>query len=189
MIRLLCGVLSFALMLVGDLFFAATGRPVWKAAFPVGFAMCAGSTAWIAVVCAPAAYAVWRLAAFGIPAAVFAALLVHALFFALPAAETYALNGEKTTVCDSGVYALCRHPGVLWFALLYLSLLGMGLLPLSAALIFPTANFLYAAAQDRWVFEETIAGYAAYKRRVPCFLPTAESVRRSMGRRGGRNKR
>ncbi|PWL50249.1 MAG: hypothetical protein DBY36_06695 [Clostridiales bacterium] len=186
MIRLLCGVLSFALMLAGDLLFASTRRPVWKTAFPVGFAVCAGSTVWIAVACAPEAYDVWRLAAFGILAVVFGVLLVHALFFALPAAETYGLNGGKTAVCDSGVYALCRHPGVWWFAMLYLSLFGMGLLPLPAALVFPAANFLYAAAQDKWVFEKTLAGYAAYKRRVPCFLPTAESVRRCIGRRGGR---
>lgn len=186
MILLLCGVLSFALMLAGDLLFASTGRPGWKAAFPLGSVMCAGSTVWLAVDCAPEAYTVWRLAVFGFPAAVFAALLVHALFFALPAAETYGLNGGRTAVCDSGVYALCRHPGVWWFAFLYLSLSGMGVLPLPAALVFAAANFLYAAAQDKWVFEKTLAGYAAYKKRVPCFVPNAASVRRWIGGRGGR---
>ena len=48
------------------------------------------------------------------PAGAFAAL-IYTLFFALPFDETYAKQNNGRYVCDRGVYALCRHPGILCF--------------------------------------------------------------------------
>ena len=47
-------------------------------------------------------------------AACFAAL-IYCLFFALPFHETYAEQNGMRPVYDRGVYALCRHPGILCF--------------------------------------------------------------------------
>ncbi len=43
-------------------------------------------------------------------------------FFALPFQETYVVQNVGNKVCAQGMYALCRHPGVLWFTGFYLSL-------------------------------------------------------------------
>ena len=41
-------------------------------------------------------------------------------FFALPFQQTYLEEAAERRAYDRGVYALCRHPGVLWFILFYL---------------------------------------------------------------------
>lgn len=104
------------------------------------------------------------------------ALLVYTLFFALP--KTAYTDGRPTLV-DRGVYALCRHPGVLWLAGFYLCLWGMCRTTdaLLAFFMFTLLDVLYAAWQDVYVFPRTIAGYGAYRARVPFLLPTARSVR------------
>ena len=52
----------------------------------------------------------------------FLALLLYTLFFALPFSATYAPGSGPAPLCRTGVYALCRHPGVLWLSLFYFSL-------------------------------------------------------------------
>lgn len=54
----------------------------------------------------------WRIAVLGMFAC-FLGLLAYTLFFAFPASSAYGSPGQKRPVCDRGVYALCRHPGVL----------------------------------------------------------------------------
>ena len=46
----------------------------------------------------------------------FLVLLVYTLFFALPFHDTYIHGTTAPSLCRSGVYALCRHPGVLWLS-------------------------------------------------------------------------
>ena len=50
-----------------------------------------------------------------IAGAISVVLLVYTLFFAIPFRDTYVdRDGTgKRTVCRTGMYALCRHPGVL----------------------------------------------------------------------------
>lgn len=107
----------------------------------------------------------------------FLALLLHTLFGAFPAASAYAAPGEKRPVCRRGVYALCRHPGVLWlFGLMLCLRLGAGL-PLLHLSVYTGLNLLLVLFEDRYVFPGLLAGYAAYRREVPFLLPTAHSVR------------
>ena len=78
----------------------------------------------------------WRLGAFSGPgdaalllaAGACLAALVYSLFFALPFQETYRQQEQGRHVYDGGVYALCRHPGILCFFGLYLCL-GLAALP------------------------------------------------------------
>ena len=54
-------------------------------------------------------------------AILFFGLLIYTLFFALPFEETYVMQEAHKTY-DKKMYALCRHPGVLWFAGVYFPL-------------------------------------------------------------------
>lgn len=57
-------------------------------------------------------------------AILFLGLLIYTLFFALPFDETYVKENHERLAYTEGVYALCRHPGVLWFAGFYFCLAG-----------------------------------------------------------------
>ena len=81
---------------------------------------------------------------FLILAILFLGLLIYTLFFALPFEETYIEQDAHKTY-DKKMYALCRHPGVLWFAGFYFCLwLSLGTKPLLAmAVWFSFLNFCY----------------------------------------------
>ncbi len=114
-------------------------------------------------------------------AVIFFALLIYSLFFALPFEKTYVNPQGKMPVYDRGMYALCRHPGVLWFGFLYLSLAlawNTGIVWGMAGL-FSFLNFCYIVIQDRWTFLRTFDDYEGYCLCVPFLIPTRESIRRT----------
>lgn len=107
------------------------------------------------------------------------AALVYCLFFALPFAETYQDTDGPPAVCDRGVYALCRHPGVLGMLGMYL-FWGLGALPatmLRNGLIFSGLNTVYVCFQDRMTFPRTFPDYPDYQKNVPFLIPTGASIR------------
>ena len=105
-------------------------------------------------------------------------LLIYALFFSLPSG-TYADPAERRCVYDGGLYALCRHPGYLAFALLYLCLT-MLLGPKSRICftLLCALNLIYIVLQDCWTFPHIFSDYEAYRRRVPFLVPNARSIAR-----------
>ena len=107
----------------------------------------------------------------------FLVLLIYTLFFALPVEASYAKPGEDRQACTAGVYALCRHPGVLWFAGLYLCLWAAFGLPLWQAVILSGLNVLLVVFEDRCVFPAKLTGYAAYQRTTPFLIPNGKSIR------------
>ena len=111
--------------------------------------------------------------------ALFFAALIYALFFALPFKETYADQQTGNHVYDRGVYALCRHPGILFFFGMYLCT-GLAALPgpmLIHNLVFSLLNTGYAWFQDRITFPKTFCDYADYQKRIPFLIPTPASIR------------
>ena len=111
-------------------------------------------------------------------AACFAAL-IYCLFFALPFKATYTEQTNARHVYDGGVYALCRHPGILCFFGMYL-LLGAAALPtklLIHGMVFSLLNLAYAWFQDRITFPRTFCDYEAYRKRIPFLIPTGDSIR------------
>jgi len=107
--------------------------------------------------------------------------LIYCLFFALPFSETYVDAQDQRHVYDKGVYALCRHPGVLCFFALYL-FLGLAALPhplLYYGMILSFLNFLYVLFQDRITFPKTFCDYIEYKKHTPFIIPTPKSIRRA----------
>lgn len=131
----------------------------------------------------------WRLGALSGPgdaalllaAGACLAALVYSLFFALPFQETYRQQEQGRHVYDGGVYALCRHPGILCFFGLYLCL-GLAALPgglLAHGLVFSLLDLAYAGFQDRVTFPKTFCDYEAYRNKAPFLIPTGDSIRRA----------
>lgn len=106
--------------------------------------------------------------------------LIYTLFFAIPFDETYAKQSNGRSVCDHGVYGLCRHPGILCFFGMCL-FTGLAALPsldfLIHGMIFSLLNLLYAWFQDRITFPRTFADYREYRQKVPFLFPTKASLK------------
>ena len=115
-------------------------------------------------------------------ALLFFGIMIYTLFFALPFEKTYMEIDKKPQVYDQGMYALCRHPGVLWFFFFYL-FLGLALQPshmLRNGMIYSLLNFFYIVIQDFWTFPKTFADYEAYKEKTPFLIPTRVSMRKAL---------
>ena len=139
---------------------AATGTALWQAGKQGGFS---GTADIVLVLLALLAFI----------------CLIYSLFFALPFQETYVSQAECRPVCDQGVYALCRHPGVICFFVVYL-FLGLAALPTPfwrIGLAFSVLNLLYAWFQDRVTFPKTFDNYEEYRSCVPFIIPNPESIR------------
>lgn len=105
--------------------------------------------------------------------------LIYSLFFALPFKETYTEQAGPDRVYSGGVYALCRHPGILCFFIMYL-LLGLAALPspmIVNCLVFSLLDLGYAWFQDRVTFPKTFCDYTDYQKNVPFLIPTKASIR------------
>ena len=105
--------------------------------------------------------------------------LVISVFFSLPAG-TYEEPGARRKTYMGGMYALCRHPGVLTYCLFYIFLyLTMpDFLGLIEVAVFCIADVLYMLFQDIWSFPKIFSDYEDYKRQTPMFFPTLGSIRR-----------
>lgn len=106
------------------------------------------------------------------------ALMIKALFFSLPAG-TYSDPQQGRHAYQNGMYALCRHPGVLWYCLffLFVALALRTSAAFACCAILCAGNIAYMFFQDKWSFPRTFCDYADYQQRVPFFLPTAASFR------------
>lgn len=180
----LLGVFAFALLFWSDYNDWKLARRGWTWCFPAGAVLLAAATVlgmgrghvplngWPRVLC-------FALAFF------FMALLVHALFFALPTEASYARPGEDRGVVARGQYALCRHPGVLWFVGLYACLGLAAALPFGEAAAYSGLNVILAAFEDRCVFPARLAGYEDYRRTTPFLIPNARSIRAALAKHRG----
>lgn len=105
-------------------------------------------------------------------------LLIYTLFFAVPFGDTY-LASKPPQICTTGIYALSRHPGGLWFMSFYLFL--WLALPdpvlLLGGILFSVLNLFYILLQDRLVFMKTFADYSEYKKSTPFLFPTYQSCK------------
>lgn len=178
------GTIAFILFVVYDLEQAGAishrFHKITKAFFTIGSVLLAGATVSL----------LWRMdlmdlswsgnrVFFLILAIVFFGLLIYTLFFALPFEETYVKQDAHRTY-DKKMYALCRHPGVLWFAGFYFCLwLAFGTVPLLVmAIWFSFLNFCYIILQDFYTFPKVFSDYADYKKRVPFLIPNGKSLKR-----------
>jgi len=108
-----------------------------------------------------------------------ALLLAYSLFVNLPFRKTYLANGAGEKLITGGLYALVRHPGVLWFTLLTLSLVLVtrSFLLLIAAPIFIVLNIVTVIVEDTLFFGRMFAGYESYRRQTPMLVPNRKSIK------------
>ena len=180
MYSLLLGMLGFLLFFLYDVnSFAWRSRLLHKS-FALGVTLLAAATVLdLAAALRMGAFSGLKDLILLVAGALCLAALVYCLFFALPFAETYQDTDGPPAVCDRGVYALCRHPGVLCMLGMYL-FWGLGALPatmLRNGLIFSGFNTVYVCFQDRMTFPRTFPDYPDYQKNVPFLIPTGASIR------------
>lgn len=183
MIYLFLGFLAFAFFAIYDINSIIIKHKLLYGCFFVGCFLIMVATIGIAITSRDLfeidAFRIWI---FGAIALLFFYLLIYTLFFALPFKKTYVEEKKPPKVCNSGVYALCRHPGVLWFMGFYF-FFGLALnipLLLTAAIIFSFLNILYIIFQDRWTFVKIFEDYDKYKIDTPFLVPNIKSIKRCL---------
>ena len=171
------GVAAFLLFILGDINDAYIKKRALKPCFTVGLLLLAAAT--VCRMDMSHAKVIWFVFA-----AVFLAYLLKSLFGSFSNSEAYADEPESRDVVDTGLYALCRHPGVLFFGGLYLCLhFGINL-PWTDTIVYIVLNVILATLEDRFFFPEFLEGYDKYREKVPFLLPTKESVRNSLNKNG-----
>ena len=105
-------------------------------------------------------------------------LLIYSLFINLPFRKTYIATGVGDRLITTGLYALVRHPGVIWFILFMLSLIlvSKSSLLLIAAPIFILLDVVLVIVQDKFLFIRMFAGYENYRWETPMLVPNRRSV-------------
>ena len=181
MAAIVTGCLAFCLFILYEFNNTYWHRPSLRPFFTIACVLLILATGKLAFFTAPTfALPLWARIGSGAGAVVFGFLLVYSLFFALPFQETYIEQPTENELYDKGVYALCRHPGVLWFIFFYFCLWlfsGVsGMLP--AWLLFSLFNVAYIWLQDYKLFPIQFSGYGEYRKTTPFLIPTTASVRR-----------
>ena len=116
---------------------------------------------------------------FGIGALFFLGLLIYTLFFALPFEETYCEENKLRAAYTEGVYGLCRHPGVLWFAGAFLCMWGMlgGWRPGIYFGLMIFWNYLYIIFFRSVDISTDIFNYRNINKSTPFLIPNGKSIR------------
>jgi len=125
---------------------------------------------------------------FGVLMLLFLILLIYSVFLEV-GIESYSYE-NKNTLVTTGTYTLSRHPGVLWFLLLFVSafLVFQNYYLLYAGLIWTAANIIYVYFQEKFIFKKLFIDYSNYIQTTPMLIPTYESIGRFMTSKNWRKK-
>lgn len=177
--QVVLGTMGFLLYFLYDINSIKWNNSIMQKFFAIGSICVAGSTVWVLAECLsekivhPIVCVILGTVSLG-----FLGLLVYTLFFALPFEETYLEKSRERMAYTEGVYSLCRHPGVLWFAGAYLCFWGISG-DLNRGIYFVSMifwNCLYIIVQDFWIFPATFTNYEDYKKNTPFLLPNWSSI-------------
>lgn len=171
------GIVAFLLFVFGDVNDAYIRKRALKPCFTVGLLLLATATA--CHLDTGRAQFVWIIAA-----AVFAFYLFKSLYGSFTNSEAYADRPKSREVTTTGLYALCRHPGVLFFCGLYICLHFGVALPWTDTILYSALNILLAVFEDEFFFPEFLTEYDKYKKNVPFLIPTKESFKKSLNKNG-----
>jgi protein-S-isoprenylcysteine O-methyltransferase Ste14 len=175
------GVIAFLLFVIYDINSIIFKNPILKYLFFIGLLLLFFSTVGLVFgACQNETINYFRISIYGFLSIVMLCFLLYSLFFALPFKETY-LDDSKS-VCQTGVYALCRHPGLLFFTGFYFFLwLAFDSEQLFlAGLIFSLCNLIYVIFQDRWTFIRYFDDYKIYQKNTPFLIPSLDSLKRCL---------
>ncbi|XMB85332.1 hypothetical protein RJG79_07840 [Mycoplasmatota bacterium WC44] len=119
---------------------------------------------------------------------IFFVLLIYTLFFSIPFTASYVEQFQQRSVYTQKMYALSRHPGVLWFIGVYWSL--VLLFPTQSmivlAVVLSTLNLVYVLIQDVWSFPKLFVDYQQYKNTTPFLIPSIKSILKTIQSYQGR---
>ncbi|MFC2069324.1 methyltransferase family protein [Chloroflexota bacterium] len=106
-------------------------------------------------------------------------LLMYSLFISLPFNKTYIKTSTPNKLVTTGLFALVRHPWVLFSAPVFLSLILISKSSqlLIAAPILVLLNIALAIIQDKFIFDRMFAGYDDYRKQTPMLMPNRTSIR------------
>lgn len=109
-----------------------------------------------------------------------ACLLIYSLFLELPFINTYGKQEHNHQLVDRGTYALCRHPGVLWFGLFFMCLFFTtgAVLLIWAGILWTIINMIYVYLQEKVIFCKMFPAYYVYVKTTPMLIPTKKSIKR-----------
>lgn len=164
------GIFAFAMFALGDANDAFFKKKLLKICFPVGFGLLAAVTAF-GLDFSEKVSVVWIAAA-----AVFLILEIYALFGSFPAEDAYTSNEKQRTVYTKGVYAMCRHPGVLFFIGLYVCLSLAASFPWMQTIVYGILDIALVAYEDKCIFPRILGGYEEYRNTTPFLIPNARSI-------------
>jgi len=176
MIYILIGALGFGFLLLFDLF-SMNAKSYLKYVFCLaGSMMIVISSVFIILNFSETTFSLWTRVIGGIFSFLFLVLLIYSVFIEV-GKKTYGFKTEFKLV-TTGTYALSRHPGVLWFFLLYLCgfLLFQNTLVLYAGLVWTGVNILYVFIQERFIFHKIFDGYEYYQKSTPMIIPSYQSI-------------
>ena len=103
-------------------------------------------------------------------------LLIYSVFIEV-GKNTYQYKNENRLI-TTGTYALSRHPGVLWFLLVYLfgAIYFQNYFVLYAGLIWTVINIIYVSIQERFIFRKLFDNYGSYIETTPMIFPSFQSL-------------
>jgi len=116
----------------------------------------------------------------GILWVLFLFMLIYSLFLELPFVKTYGKEVHSRDLVDKGTYGLCRHPGVLWFGLLFLSVFlttGAVLIALGG-IIWTSIDVFHVYLQEKIFFCKMFEGYENYMKTTPMLIPNKNSIKK-----------
>lgn len=111
------------------------------------------------------------------------AFMFYCLFFALPFDSTYKNADSTVQTISHGVYALCRHPGVLGFMAGYFFIYAAtkSSTLFTAFVVWSLFDIWHVYVQDVYYFPKTLAGYNEYKKTTPFLIPNIASMKKCFG--------
>ncbi len=111
-----------------------------------------------------------------------ASLFIYSVFIEIPFGQTYVKGGMDNKLVTTGTYALCRHPGVLWFGLWLIGLIftSRGHLLVIAAPLWFLSDVLWVWAEDVCYFPRIFPEYDDYQQVTPMLVPTRDSIGRCL---------
>ncbi|MCK5761677.1 MAG: DUF1295 domain-containing protein [Candidatus Izimaplasma sp.] len=175
MIYLGLGILGFMLLLLFDIC-SLFKRNIIKYFFAFsGFALIITSSFFIIQLNSQISFSYWVRIISLVISSLFLCLLIYSVFIEV-GRNTYQYK-NKNKLITTGTYALSRHPGVLWFLLVYLfgAIYFQNSFVLSAGIIWTVINIIYVSIQERFIFRRIFDDYGSYIKSTPMILPSSHS--------------
>lgn len=180
MLFILTGVVSFLLLFMFD-YYTLKNKSLKKKIFGLaGVSLFIYSTVMIMVTSKKISFPITLRILSGVFFGVFTFLLIYSLFIELPFKKTYGKVQYNNELIDTGTYALCRHPGVLWFGLLFFFAFFMtgATLIIYAVIIWTGVDIVYVCLQEKIFFFKIFPKYKTYVSTTPMLVPTRESIKK-----------